>query len=271
MADIAVDCSSQIEPVAAPPNQVAAGEPRAHGLRQPGGGGVRLLDLFGVGEFAEIHLGEIVGPRGAFHAPLPVEVAVGAVGGRNLVRRRVTPGAKFGAVARQVLQRWVVGRLRGANRSRTRTDAPAEPERIENAIEAFPVGFARREQMLERRAQQAHLCNVASRHQRRRVLAFSVTDGKAVVTQDPEKGREFRRDEAGNFVHFVEVRRSATAAHATFPSKRSVTSRLIRALSSWVLSRHIRVVWTSSGASWRSRTSSPTKAAAQSSVSATPG
>jgi len=49
-------------------------------LRQPGGGGVRLLDLFGVGEFAEIHLGEIVGPRGAFHAPLPVEVAVGAVG-----------------------------------------------------------------------------------------------------------------------------------------------------------------------------------------------
>ena len=45
MADIAVDGPSQVEPVAAPPRQIAAGQPRAHGFCQPRRHFVGLLDL----------------------------------------------------------------------------------------------------------------------------------------------------------------------------------------------------------------------------------
>ena len=68
MADIAVDGPAQVEPVAAPPRQVAPGQPRAHGFCQPRRGRMGFLDLLGVGHFAEIDFGEIVGARGAFHA-----------------------------------------------------------------------------------------------------------------------------------------------------------------------------------------------------------
>ena len=61
MADIAVNGPAQIEPVAAPPRQIAPRQPRAHRACQPRGRFMRLLDLRGIGQFAEIHLGQIVG------------------------------------------------------------------------------------------------------------------------------------------------------------------------------------------------------------------
>src|SRR5205823_276122 len=68
VADIVMDRPSQIEPVAAPPRQVAAGQPRAHGFGEPRRYGMGLLDLLWVGHVAEIDLGEIVGTRSTFHA-----------------------------------------------------------------------------------------------------------------------------------------------------------------------------------------------------------
>ena len=93
MADIAVNGSAQIEPVAAPPRQIAPRQPRAHRPRQPRGGFMRLLDLRGIGQFTEIHLGEIVGARGPFHAAFAGAIGAGIVGGRNLVHRRLAAGA----------------------------------------------------------------------------------------------------------------------------------------------------------------------------------
>ena len=61
MADIAVNGPAQIEPVAAPPRQIAPRQPRAHRACQPRGRFMRLLDLRGIGQFTEIHLGQIVG------------------------------------------------------------------------------------------------------------------------------------------------------------------------------------------------------------------
>ena len=61
MADIAVDGPPEIEPVAAPPRQVPAGQPRAHGLCQLRRDLVGLPDLLGVGHLAEIDLCKIVG------------------------------------------------------------------------------------------------------------------------------------------------------------------------------------------------------------------
>ena len=92
MADIAVNGSPQIEPVAAPARQIAPGQPRAHGPRQPRRGVMRLLDLRGIGQFAEIHLGQIVGTRGAFHAAFAGAIGAGIVGGWNLIHRRLATG-----------------------------------------------------------------------------------------------------------------------------------------------------------------------------------
>src|SRR6202022_224856 len=153
----------------------------------------------------------------------------------------------------------------------SRLNPLAEPERVEDAVELVPVGLPRRKQMLERRTQQAGLFDIARRHQCGGVPAFVQAYRESVIPQGSQKRRELCRDEARDLVDLVISRICAAATHATFPSRRSVTSRVRRDLSSWVLRRHIRVSWTVSGTSCRSRTSSPTSAAAQSSVSATPG
>ena len=62
------------------------------------------------------------------------------------------------------------------------------------------------------------------------------------------------------------------AAHELqIASRRADTSRVTRALSSRVFNRHISVSWIFSVSPSRLHTSRPTSAAAQSSVSATPG
>ena len=78
MADIAVDGAPEIEPVAAPPRQVAPRQPRAHGAGQPRSRLMCLLDLRGIGELAKIDIGQIVGARGAFHAAFAAAVDAGA-------------------------------------------------------------------------------------------------------------------------------------------------------------------------------------------------
>ena len=67
------------------------------------------------------------------------------------------------------------------------------------------------------------------------------------------------------------VTASVRSSSCHLPQNPLVTSRVTRDLSSCVLTRHIMVSCTVSGSSCRSRTSRPTSAAAQSSVSATPG
>src|ERR1700730_17725570 len=124
--------------------------------------------------------------------------------------------------------------------------------------------------MLERRTQQARLLHIACRHQRGGVLALMQADSETIVAQVVDKRGKASRDETRDLVEFFVFGIGAAAAHATFPNRRSLTSRVTRDLSSWVLSRHIRVSCTVSGASCRSRTSSPTKAAARSRVAPQP-
>jgi hypothetical protein len=113
---------------------------------------VGLLDLRGIGDLSKIHLGEIVGARGAFHASFAA-IVVGAVGRCNLIHCAVAR-VWLGPKVRQVLQRWIVGCFCRPHRQGSRPRAFAEPERIEQAIESFPIRFPCREQMLERRSQE---------------------------------------------------------------------------------------------------------------------
>ena len=110
MADIAVDRSSQVEPVAAPPRQIAAGQPRPHGFGQPRCDRMGFPDLFGVRHVAEIDFGEVVGARGAFHAAFTGARLGRIVRGRNLVRSAFAPRS-FGSAVLQAFQRRAVGRL----------------------------------------------------------------------------------------------------------------------------------------------------------------
>ena len=187
MADIAVNGPAQIEPVAAPPRQIAPRQPRAHRARQPRGRFMRLLDLRGIGQPAEIHLGQIVGTRGPFHAAFAGVIDAAIVGGWNLIHRRLATGA---LAVSQSLERRIVRSLRRARCHRSRPHALAEPERVKDAVEFFPVGFARREQVLERRTQQTRFGRVAGRHQFRRILAFGEAYGEPAVAQGLEKRGE---------------------------------------------------------------------------------
>ena len=58
----------QVEPVAAPPRQIAPRQPRAHGLGEPRRHRMGLFDLVGVRHLAEIDFGKVVGARRSFLA-----------------------------------------------------------------------------------------------------------------------------------------------------------------------------------------------------------
>ncbi len=111
VADIFVNGTAQVEPVAAPPRQIAAGQPRAHGFGEPRRGGVGSLDLVGIRHVAEIDFRKVVGARGAFHAAFAAAPLGGIVSGCNLIGCGFASGwSKL--VVPQVFQRRAVGRLR---------------------------------------------------------------------------------------------------------------------------------------------------------------
>src|ERR1700737_5156386 len=103
--------------------------------------------------------------------------------------------------------------------------------------------------MFDGGTQQAGSIGKARRHHGGRIPAFLGANGKAAVAQRFEECREFGRDEARKLLELFMVGRGTAATQATFPSKRFVTSRVPRDLSSWVFSRHIRVSCTISGPS----------------------
>lgn len=230
MADVAVDGAAEIEPVAAPPREVPSRQSRAHDLRELRCSLVGLGDLFGIGELAEIDLGEIFRARGAFHPSLAALPLGRIVGRRHLVGHRLA--ARFSLAILQALERRAVRRLPRRHRPRPRAHAPAEPERIEQPVKLLPIRLPRREQMLERRPQQSGPRRIAFGHQRRCIAALGKADAKAIVAQRPEEDGEPSGDEARDLVDLLEARIGATAAHATFPNSRRVTSGVKRARSS---------------------------------------
>src|SRR5262249_61519529 len=105
------------------------------------------------------------------------------------------------------------------------------------AVELGPVRFAGGKKRLEGRAQQARAVGIAGGDQGRRVLALAQADRKAVVAKRAQKGGEPCRDQTRDRIHLV-ARRWRATAHATFANRRLAPSRVMRALSSRVLSRH---------------------------------
>src|SRR6185295_10557194 len=145
-----------------------------------------------------------------------------------------------------------------------------QPIGIEDAVELVPVGTPRAKQALQRRAQRAGSPGRIACQHARCILAFFEADGEGIAAQHL---REVHQAAQREFAQTGRIDNLVLLAghHATFPSSRAETSRVSRARSSWVFSRQRSVSCTVSGSSCRFLTPSPSKAAAQSSVSATPG
>src|SRR5262245_10798890 len=119
----------------------------------------------------------------------------------------------------------------------------AEPMGVENLVEPLPIGMRRAEQRSECGPQRGRSrCN-AMREDRECITRFRNADLESVVAQRARKARKHFAHRPTDFFN----RRTwlcgnhRTRTYATFPRRRSLTSRVSRARSSWVLSKHIIV------------------------------
>ena len=95
--------------------------------------------------------------------------------------------------------------------------------------------------MLEGRAQKRGACAVAGGDDRCGVARLARTRREADLAQYAQEAREPPRNEARHRVLALGRGGEGLRAHATFPKRREVTSLVMRALSSRVFNRHIKV------------------------------
>src|ERR1700720_582266 len=121
-----------------------------------------------------------------------------------------------------------MARTRDAGENLPLPHVAALPERVKNLVEALPVGTGGAKQRAQCRLERSRAQRCGRRQHLQRVARLGETDAKAVVAQRPCKtGEPAPGAERGH--------------HATLPRRRSLTSRVSRARSSWVLSRQIMV------------------------------
>jgi len=149
-ADVGVDGKPEIEPIAAPPRQVAAGVNRVrHGARETRCRGMSFLDCEGSANLRKSTSGNIVGVEEPFHAALAGAI-LGARRRRRDLIRRVSP--RFvAAVSCRLFSDGLLQALVEQKSSTATLRRFAEPRTTsKQPIEFFPRS-ARREKMLELR------------------------------------------------------------------------------------------------------------------------
>ncbi len=238
----------EVEAAAAPARLLTPHQPRPHAMGEALGERVRLRDLPRIDDVTQI--GDRP-PRGGGRlagmlAPLGGCVAGLAVAGLDLIlrRRRAWLVRRLG----EALQR----RPMPAQRAR-RLHAPhaaALPEGGKDFLEALPIRARGAEQTAQRRHQQRGPEGCRRGEDGKRVARLGEADGEAVVAQRPHEAGEPPAQAGADRRRGLEL--GGGRHQATRPSRRSVTSRVRRARSSWVLSTQISVSCTASGACRRS-------------------
>ena len=150
MRDAAVDGAAQIEPAAAPAHPLAPHQPRAHDARQPLGQRMRLRDVGGIDDVAQIGAGEVLEARGAF------ALAAAVAGGIAVL---VAPLDVVGQARRAAARADIFERARAARGLPSAVPASVrawrrprpQPIGVEDLVEALPVGMGRAEQRAQRR------------------------------------------------------------------------------------------------------------------------
>ncbi len=237
MADAPMDRAPDVEPPAAAPSALAPHQSRAHAPCQPLGERVNLGRLLAIGDVADV-----LGPEGASARGLVARVSprralfgfVAACAARRSGSRSVRPerprqGPRLSLAA-----------LAGVPRRANAPHPDAEPEGVEERVEAQPVRARRAEQRPQRGLQRdGPPAGVGAEH-REGVAAFGEPDRKAAVAQQPRKGYDAHGRPAVEVEGLIGSCRHGLP-HATLPRRRSVASRVMRARSSCVFKRQIRV------------------------------
>src|SRR5262245_30683944 len=269
-ADIATDGAAYVEASTLALCALAPGEPGAHLSGEPRRERVGFGDGLRVGDSAEVCLSQVLGARGALHSAARAVRCVQRVGiaaGYQLAEPRGAAWA-FGPCERKGF-----GGRDGACVWAHLYNAPhaaTQPMRIEQVVKFVPVRTTGAQEGFQGRPQRDDAPTCVARQHAGSIFALLQAKREGVLPQRAREPSKLAQSE------FAGVRRIdelvLLAPHqATFPKSRALTSRVKRARSSWVLSRQRRVSWAVSRSSCRSFTPSPTRAAAQSSVSATPG
>src|SRR6516165_9435845 len=136
MADAAMDSAPDVKPPPAAPRPLASHQARAHASREPLGERVNLRRLLAIGDVTDVPGGKGAGVRGFFvrfraHFMLAAFVAAA----RSAVRVGRLP---FGRKRLPEQPRLIRAALGGAPERVGATDAGAEPEGVEQRVEAPP-------------------------------------------------------------------------------------------------------------------------------------
>ncbi len=189
VGDAAVDGAAQVEPAPAPPDALAAHEARAHHAGKPRGERVRRRNVVGIDDMAQIGRAQGFDARGAF-------AAAAAVGRRRfvLIAAPLDMIGKSERLLRHVRLGEPPGR-RVACLRRARNDLPlahvaALPERVENLVEALPIGMRGAEQRAQRRLERRGPDRGRRSQDRERVAGFGQAGLEAVVAQGAGKAGE---------------------------------------------------------------------------------
>ena len=266
--DVAVNGATQIEPAAATANLLAAHEPRAHDAGKSRGERLRRRDVRRIDYVPQVGGGECFGARSAFAPAAPVGDVFGLAVAASLDSVRQAERFLRHLCFSEAPRRRVT-RLRRPCQHLSLPDVTTAPERLENLVEALPIGMGRAEQRAERRLERAWLRSHRRCQHGERIARLGKADTKAVVAQ---RMCEAGKPPAGRCAHVVfapplwgRVRQGSdrthcghdypppdarcasafpsrgnatnkssarTTIHATLPSSRSLTSRVNRALSS---------------------------------------
>ena len=226
----------------------AADEACAHGPGEARRQRAGRRDLLGVHDVAQIGGRQVLRARGAFAAAaavcgaavIAIAAPLDAIGQAERVPRHVRLGEFF-------------PRRLGALQWRARQHMPlahavTAPERVEDVVKALPVRMGGTKQRAQRRPERIRpQCRRRGKHGER-VAGFGQAHFEAVVAQGADETGE-PADRGAERARTVVLRGSLRSHlrvtelvhYATLPRSRSVTSRVMRARSSWVLSRHIIV------------------------------
>ncbi len=192
VSDAAVNGAAQIEPPSAPTHALTADQARAHDARQPRGQLMRLFDILGLDDVAQIGGGEVVEARGAFAFAAAVAGDIALL----VAALEVIGQARLAAGRADVLER-AHGRAaceRRAGKRARLTQPMAVPEGVEDLVEALPIGMRGAKQRAQRRLQRGGTRGDRRGEDGQRIAGLGEADLEAVIAQ---RARETGKPPAG--------------------------------------------------------------------------
>ena len=172
---------AQIEAPSAAAHTFAPDQPRAHHARKPRGQRMRLRDVGRIDDVAQIGGGQILETRGAFAFTAAIAGAVTAV---------VPPLDVIGKTRRSRSWAYILEipcrgttLQRGTRKSSRLTNTATQPVRVENFVEALPIGVCCAKQRAQGRLQRGRPRRQRCSEYLERISCFGQANLETVIAQ----------------------------------------------------------------------------------------